>query len=97
MTWVKRAPVAIKHRCDPPSKQIAVAPAGYTEPDASFGDLWRCDLCGVLWQVVYRWPPRSLHPVGMEWKPASWWQRFRNRKAVDLPESPPPIKGGPVD
>lgn len=91
VTWVRKAPLVVKHVCAPPAKQIPAAPSGYTEVDGSLGDLWRCDTCEALWQVDYRWPSRGLRPKGLRWRPASWWQRLMHRK------SPPPIEGGDVD
>lgn len=94
MTWVKKAPAVVEHECAPPVKQIAAAPQGYTEVDGSFGDLWRCDTCEGLWQVDHVWSRQAV--ARLTWRPASWWQRFKYRKSVDLSESPPPIKGGPI-
>lgn len=60
----------------------------------SFGDLWRCDDCGELWRIGNSCddcdprPPGGrcmrggYHPGGLAWRPATWWQRFRNRKKV---------------
>ena len=50
-------------------------------PNGQRGDLWRCDACGRLWRVDYRPDEnRGGHRAqGLEWLPASWWQRLRHR------------------
>lgn len=62
-------------------------------PDGAWGDLWRCD-CGSLWRIgnacdncdrlgrndgscTAGWH----HVTEAGWRPATWWQRVRNRRA----------------
>ena len=56
--------------------------------DGAQSDLWRCDTCGALWRVgiACDWcdahgsrPHAGLHDDGLEWRPATLWQRLRHR------------------
>jgi hypothetical protein len=64
-------------------------PADYPEPalfkvgvrpDGQVGDLWSCDDCGRLWQII---KPERYDNVFREsnprWREAGWWLRFRHR------------------
>jgi hypothetical protein len=90
MTWVYRAERA-EHRCAPPRYD------GYVpSPMGRLGDLWRCDVCGVLWRVgracgICDRGFRHVNgqcAVGLMWRLASWWQRWRFRRVGKLISSP---------
>jgi hypothetical protein len=49
-------------------------------PDGERNDLWRCDDCGRLWRIGEPDRPAGGYVGGgLEWMPATWWQRWRNR------------------
>lgn len=78
--------------CPPGQSKVLTLPA--TVVDGAYGDLWRCDECGRLWRVGAdcdrcdravreRWGscvPGRYHFVGLQWRPAYWWQRLRYRQ-----------------
>jgi hypothetical protein len=81
MTWVEHTDPRTAHRCPVPHEASLGSPAG------EHGDLWRCDDCGTLWRVGYACdicdrhrddsPHFGGHTIGLEWRPATWWQRIR--------------------
>jgi hypothetical protein len=82
MSWVRRSNPS-EHRCAVPSGSFGGA-------DGRRGDLWRCDECRRLWRVdtacdacfVLRTdqPHAGQHQVGLTWRFASAWERFRYRR-----------------
>lgn len=64
-------------------------PDSFETPAGHLGDLWRCDECAALWRigracdVCEAYGPDQHRSgqcrVGMAWRPASWWQRWRHR------------------
>lgn len=82
MSWVHKTPVDTHECATPRSDGFLGCVVG------QYGDLWRCDDCGELWRVGYACdycdrygdnPHRGVHAVGVMWRPATWWQRWRNR------------------
>ncbi len=89
MTWIKRTSPALPpvppHQCAmPESEGVPVAGTqeisasiGYTRvKDANVGDLWECDTCAGLWEVV-----EGRYGDGdTRWAPARWSVRRRIRR-----------------
>jgi len=88
MGWIKHTPPAPStHQCTPPThrpvrtyrglngEQKIMAP--YPRPDGAVGDLWGCDTCGVVWQIVLHQPRyrRGYGPSSLRWERASWWKQ----------------------
>jgi hypothetical protein len=82
MSWVRRA--VPRHTCAPPV-------GTFGDPQASQGDLWRCDECGQLWRVGRACgicaaygdrPHRGQCQVGLAWRPATFWQRLRYHRRI---------------
>jgi hypothetical protein len=80
MTWVQRAVDK------PPAHTCPLPRTVRGNPDGQFDDLWECDDCGRLWRIGqacdacelrgHPWPHSGQCRVGLEWRPASFWQRF---------------------
>lgn len=76
---------ALGHVCGPPMRDTGIL----GQASGRLGDLWRCDDCRKLWRVgricdncdfygVHR--GGGQHAVGLAWRPATVWQRIRNRR-----------------
>ena len=95
MSWVRKTPPPSEHECEPPRRNGLLGAV-----DGQNGDLWRCDDCGDLWRVGLACGPCDraggpfehvgLHVGGRDWRPATWWQRLRHRRAGHDPDLGPP-------
>ncbi len=89
MTWIYRAdppkPAAQPHQCQLPEsegvpqagQQDISAEVGFTRIKvANVGDLWECDTCAGLWEVV----EGKYGDGDTRWAPARWSVRRRVRR-----------------
>lgn len=68
MGWIRRTEPKPEHPCEPPAQPLNDDPrmAWFTTAAGAYGDLWRCDECGVLWRRLWS-----------SWHRAGWWHRWR--------------------
>lgn len=80
MSWVRKTDPPPMHECNPPvEEKIRLnhdsRSIEYLSPEgANKDDLWRCDDCQRLWQVV-QWINDGDPYLG--WQPASFWNRWK--------------------
>lgn len=68
MTWVRRIEPRKLHQCTLPLRKLDEHSPEPVFADGEPGDLWRCDVCGKLWEVV-----------ASSWRLAGWRERWRYR------------------
>lgn len=63
------------HHCTVPMRRLPIAcTPPILVPVGDDGDVWRCEECGKLWQVL-----RDNYD-DRQWFPAAWWTRWQFRK-----------------
>jgi hypothetical protein len=79
MGWVLRQADRVEpHRCKPP--RISQDSEFWSSPDGQVGDVWECDDCGDLWEIVQQ-------RYRVDWQLSGglfglWLLRRRIRKAM---------------
>lgn len=81
MGWVRKTEPPPVHECSPPvEERVRLNHNGYSveylsPQGANRGDLWRCDDCQKLWQVI-EWNVSNGDNY-LDWEPASFWNRWK--------------------
>ena len=94
MGWVRKTEPPPVHECSPPVRESARRNhddrmVDYWAPLGNKGDLWRCDDCQKLWQIV-QWINDGDDYLG--WQSASFWNRWK----YPAPKYPWPEPAKPV-